>query len=161
MKWLCHKCIITQRAVSPQSSHVLNKVTVPCIWLWGWEGSWRNSLFRMVSVLAETWTRHLKNTNQRCYCKNQLLLVSNLLGGFGNASVPFRSNNIPINTTRNCFPRSSQIYQINTLLLKLEFMFGYETAFMINSGVASICFWRSVNEFLIFFAPKLLLSFCK
>jgi hypothetical protein len=152
---------ITQRAVCPQSSHVLSRVKypIPCIWLWGWEGSWRNSSVRMVSVPAETWTRHLKNTNQRCYCKSQLLLVSNLLGGFGNASVLFRSNNIPINTTRNRFPRSSQIYQRNTILLKMEFMFGSETVFMIPSGVTSICFWRSVNEFPIFFAPNYLLGY--
>jgi hypothetical protein len=67
-------------------------------------------------------------------------LGSNLLGVFGNASVLFRSNNITINTTRNCFPRSGQIYERNAILLKLEFMFGSEAAFMIPSGVASICF---------------------
>jgi len=67
-------------------------------------------------------------------------LVSNLLGGFGNASVLFRSNSIPINTTRNCFPKSSQIYLRNTIVLELEFMFGSETAFMIPSGAAMICF---------------------
>jgi hypothetical protein len=67
-------------------------------------------------------------------------LVSNLWGAFGNASVPFRSNNIPINTTRNCFPRSSQIYQRNTILLKMEFMFGSETASMIPSGFALMSF---------------------
>jgi hypothetical protein len=40
-------------------------------------------------------------------------------------------------------------------------MFGSETAFMIPSGFAMICFWRSVNEFPIFYAPNYLLGYLK